>query len=349
MSDNFDDALPNLSDNILDHLEEQEPALSPQLPDYVRDAAYALQPRPPLKWIIEEIISESSVNIWVGKFGSKKTWCALSAAVCAALGKDWLEHSTESVPVLFIDEDMGEVYLSERVNQAIRGEMGDASTHLNFCSMHGFDLRKPASINDLQVLITAGNFQLVFIDALANVMPGGDENAVKDIQPLFTNLRRLSDSTGASFVLLHHESKMGQYRGSTAIPGGVDMMLLIKSEEGSEFINFETGKHRRGKPIKLAARACWPTPEQFYLTTAPVQEKNRFRSKAERHVLDWLEEHGASPLPDIMAGAAICAPTSARAAVYALADRGEIKRINQDERGMGVSAIYALVNKVENE
>ena len=108
--------------------------------------------------------------------------------------------------------------------------------------MHGFDLRKPESINELQTLILAGGFGLVMIDALCNVMIGGDENSVKDTQIIFQNLRRLSDCTGASFVIAHHTNKAGDYRGSTAIPGGVDSMLLIKSDEGSEYINFESGK-----------------------------------------------------------------------------------------------------------
>jgi hypothetical protein len=314
------------------------------LPDYILDASYAMQPRAPMRWIIDELISESSVNVWVGKYGSKKTWAALSAAVCVALGKDWLDHPTIQVNVLYIDEDMGESYLTERINQTIRGEQGGENTPLKYCSMHGFDLRSSNSINELQTLIEAGEFKLVFIDALCNVMPGADENSVKDVTPIHTNLRRLADCTGASFVMLHHTNKAGEYRGSSAIPGGVEQMLLIKSDEASEFINFETGKHRRGKPVKLAAVATWvKDADQFYLSAVPVPESNQHHSKAERFVLRYLEEHGASPVPNIENSADTCAPSTARSAVYSLTDKGEIKRINPGELGIGAAAIYDLV------
>ena len=51
----------------------------------IRDAKYILTPRPPIESIIEGIITRGSVNVLVGKFGSKKTWSAISAGACVAL------------------------------------------------------------------------------------------------------------------------------------------------------------------------------------------------------------------------------------------------------------------------
>ncbi len=61
--------------------------------------------------------------------------------------------------------------------------------------------------------------KLVIIDALADVMAGGDENSVKDTQPVFMQLRKIAEETGAAILVIHHVNKMGDYRGSTAIPG----------------------------------------------------------------------------------------------------------------------------------
>lgn len=316
------------------------------MPEYVRDAAYALQPRDSMKWIIDGIVSESSVNIWVGKFGSKKTWALLSAAVCVAQGKSWLGHDTIKSNVLFVDEDMGEAYLNERANMSIRGELGNEETPLKYCSMHGFDLRKPESVSEFKALIMQGEFRLVIIDALCNVMPGADENSVKETQVIFHNLRRIADETKSSIILAHHTNKANEYRGSTAIPGGVDCMLLVKSDEGSEYIYFETGKHHRGLPVKFAAKAVW-TENRFYLMVTQTRSNGRLHSQAENFVIRYLTENGESPLPAIKGAADSCSMEAARKAVYKLASAGVIKRTNPDDIGKGAVARYILVDEVK--
>jgi RecA-family ATPase len=59
-------------------------------------AAEALQPQPPIPWIIEKLFAAGSVNLLVGEAGSKKTYALIDAAVCVACGKPWLEYPTHS-------------------------------------------------------------------------------------------------------------------------------------------------------------------------------------------------------------------------------------------------------------
>ena len=211
----------------------------------IRDAAFALSPQPPIDWIIEKIFSAGSVSLVVGPPGSKKTRSLLSAAVRVAMGANWLEFPTKQGAALFIDEESGERRFARWLGDALRGEVAPADTEIFFVSLARLNLHK--NNDDALVivdLIKKTNAQFVVLDALADLMPGGDENAVKDTHPVFMRLRYIAEITGAALVLIHHANKTGDYRGSTAMEGAVDSLIMVDSKAGSDTINFETKKAR---------------------------------------------------------------------------------------------------------
>jgi hypothetical protein len=308
----------------------------------VRNAHYALQPQAPIEWFVEKIIAARSLNVWVGKFGSKKTWVILSMAVCVAAKKTWIGISTKQANVLIIDEESGDHRLAMRLGAALRGELADENTPVFFVSLAGFNFFK--NLQDttmLNYLVQELGVGLVIIDALTDIMAGGDENSVKDTQPVFTILRKVAEDTGAAILIIHHTNKAGEYRGSTAIPGALDSMVLVDSEEGSNFVNFKTVKNREGEPMKFSAEAHW-TEDQFYLTYVENLPSGKSYGKAQNYVLRYLTENGPSSLPDIMGAADSCTPKSANLAVYALVELGKVRRKNPGAP-IGTPAIYEVV------
>ncbi len=281
--------------------EPPEPDLNPidYIPRYtLRGIDYIMEDHPPTPQIIEKIVDEASVNVWVGKWGSKKTWSFISAAVCTAGGKQWLGLKTEKCPVLIIDEESGDRRLALRIRQAIAGEMITDSPPIHFISNAQINLLK--NPNDQILLISEivnTGARLVFIDALADVMAGGDENTVKDTQPVFVALRRIAKVTGAAIVVIHHSNRLGDYRGSSAIPGALDTMLQIESKEDSDLVIFKSLKIRDGEPVKFGARAVW-LDGQFYMTEAEVTEGITL-TKAQQFTLDYFTEKGDRTLKDL--------------------------------------------------
>ena len=63
----------SMRDAIKDELESEK------LPDLnrgrivIRDASYYLSDRPAIEYVVEKLIAESSVNVWFGQWGAKKT------------------------------------------------------------------------------------------------------------------------------------------------------------------------------------------------------------------------------------------------------------------------------------
>lgn len=318
---------------------------APPLPRFtVYTARDALQPQPPIKWIIERLFSAGSVSLLVGEGGSKKTWAALDMAVCIALGKLWLDLATTQSTVLLIDEESGNRRISRRLAEVLRGHLAGEDAPIYYTTLAQVDLRNPADVEALHALIAETGAHFVIIDALADVMPGADENAVKDVQPVFIALRRIAEETQSAIVIIHHANKNGGYRGSTAMKGAVDLMLTVESKPDSPNIDFSFVKARDVEPFKFAAVAHFGDGE-LYLTPSSPMERPKVFSKSQQYVIRYLTQQGDSLLADIMVNADSCTSNGARQAVYTLAGMGLVKRT--DSGGSGQKARYGLPQKID--
>jgi len=310
----------------------------------IRDAAYYLSERPPIEYVVEKLIAESSVNVWFGQWGAKKTWAAIDLAVCVASGKQWLGMATEPCNVLIIDEESGDTRLANRIKDTMRGELGqmaNASVPIKSVSLAQFNLlKRPDDADLLARLVLELDAKLIIIDALADVMLGGDENAVKDTQPVFANLRFIAELTGAAFIVIHHANKLGGYRGSSAIAGAIDTLLSVESKQDNSLITFKTEKMRDGEPLNFACEANW-TDEGFYLTQSEITER-AFLSKSQQYVLDFFTEKGDGEFSDLLdfTDKNIYTESALRKAVQYLTNEKLLKR--KDSGGKGAKAIYGI-------
>jgi AAA domain-containing protein len=301
----------------------------------------ALKPQPPIKWIVSNLISAGSVNIFYGEGGSKKTYALFDLAVCAARGETWLNFKTQAAPVLVIDEESGQRRIMQRMGEVLRGHNADSDTPIFCVSLAAFDFGNPNDIDELHNLIIETKAQLVIIDALADVMPGRDENAVKDVQPVFLSLRRIAEATKAAIIIIHHSNKGGNYRGSTAIKGAVDLLVSVASRTGSNEISFKVEKARDSIALNFGATANFMA-DMFKLVTSTNSTSQEF-NKGQRYVLRYLLNNSASTMNDIMSNADSCSERTAKNSVYRLANAGFVVRTN--EGGQGAKAIYDLTDK----
>jgi hypothetical protein len=334
-----------LTEEILNRQHEQETAEPPEPapPRYIRrDAAFALSDLPPLDYIVEGQIPTGSVGMFFGDPGTKKTYSLIHMGVCIAMNKPWLGFEVKGCKVLIIDEESGEMRLGRRLGMAIRGELGDETVPVEFVSLAGFKLDRKEDLPEIQKLITETGAGLVIIDALADVMDG-DEDSKKDTHPVFASLRKLSEVTGATFIVIHHANKAGGYRGSSAIKGALDFMYKVESGDESDFINFKSEKARDGKAAGFSAVAHW-TECQFYLTEAEPKPKEKRMTAGMEFVLRYLKHRGPSPKSAIIAAADTCSERQARDGIYKLAgnDWNKVYRTNPEAIGRGSEAIYAI-------
>ena len=105
---------------------------------------------------------------------------------------------------------------------------------------------------------TGQHVGLIVVDTLARAVSGDDENAAAEMM-LYLEQRvgLLSRKTGAAVLTVHHPNKKGEERGSTALRGGLEVMLTIKRH----------GKRRTLEATKLKDGVEGPV---FDFTLKPV-------------------------------------------------------------------------------
>lgn len=312
----------------------------------LHNASEALEPQPPIDWLIQNLITAGSVNIVVGEPGSKKTWAMLDMGICIALGKAWLDYPTSQGAVLIVDEESGNQRLKRRIGNILRGHLADKDKtipSLYWTSLSALDLGKVDDINQLQILIMNTGAKLVIIDALVDVMPDKDENSAKDTQQIFSALRALSDLLNVSFVVIHHLNKMGRTRGSTAISGSVDLILQVESKATSNLITFKTEKARDIEGTTFHANANFGPKDgngQFWLTGRDAPQETIHFNSGQRHILKYLLKHGQSEKQKIIDAADT---TTVKNAFGNLVENGFIERANEGTQGK--KAEYILTDK----
>jgi DNA-binding MarR family transcriptional regulator len=314
-------------------------------PRYViRWAADALKPQPDTEWFVSPLFAAQSVSLIVGEGGSGKTYAALDCAVCVALGGRWLDFDTQQVPVLIIDEESGPRRLAIRLGEVLRGHHGDDDTPLAYVSLARFNIFSPGDVVEIGKIIEETGARFVVIDALADVAIGADENSAGDMQPGIMALRDIAEEQNVHVLVIHHANKAGGYRGTTALKGGVDLMLMVEND-GSGLLTFKTEKARDIAPVKFAGYMRFQEG-LFDLQPAVEAEGLPTFPKSERYVLRYLRDHGPALVGDITGHADVCTPGTARNALYRITDRGYAERI--DDGTQGQAALYNLTAEGED-
>lgn len=308
-------------------------------PSYkIHTAREAQKEPPPVKWVVEDIIGEESLAVFYGEAGSKKTYSLFDMGICIASGKDWLGHHSKQQKVLIVDQESGDLRVWRRLNWIMRGHKIDKDIPLSYVCMPCFNLMRAADTGHLKILIQKEKARVILIDALADVMPGGDDSSSKDTGIVFENLKELVHSLRVVIVVIHHTNRKGAYRGSSNIKAQVDLMVEIESKVKSNEIAFEATKLRDSESLEFSAIAHF-LKDSFYLSP---KDHDKSGTAITQYILDSFAESNCSLLdlqsnaPDGMTRSAI------KTTLYKLIEDKKAKRMNPGTRG--VDAVYGSTN-----
>ena len=301
----------------------------------------ALQPLPAITWLVDGLVADGSLTLLVGEPGSKKTFSMLSLAVCVASGQDWVGKRTTQGKILFIDEESGYLRLLSRVKKILHGYQINGDIPISMVTLAGFNLRDKTSLQDLRTLIGQEKPKLVIIDSLAAVMPGADENSVKDVQPVFTALRKIIEEYKTAVIVVHHTNKSGGYRGSSAMKGAVDTLLTIESRNDSQVIRLRTEKVRDGEPFEFEVIANFQE-NTFSLAVYNQPSGTEQLKPVEFFIIDFLTNSGPSSTKRIVEAGSSAGynPQYVRQSINSPSLKGIVSRVDNGFRGrMGIYAV----------
>ena len=159
---------------------------------------------------------EARLSVLVGDSKSGKTTLLADAIGCALMGREFLGTMPDQPGRIAIVQEMG----AESMRAWI-ARHGVTEADIDFVDVVAYA--------DLVAYLEARRPALTVVDTLAALAAANraDENAAGDMRLLANVLR----STGSAGLVVHHENKSGQYRGSTDIRAACDQLIELKREE----------------------------------------------------------------------------------------------------------------------
>lgn len=235
----------------------------------IYSAQDAYKPRPPREYVVDGVLKIPSINIPYGAPGDLKTMLMMDLASCVSMGQDWLTPELPALPgengyigtrktkknvVLWLDFDQGKDDTHERF-EAINRAYGvpDSKHPPYYVSVDGpwLDGSNDASMAYMADWITRLGAKLVFVDCLANVSGGADENSTA-IGQVLRRFRQVSELTRSAIVIIHHQRKDtggkgragDMLRGHSSILANLNLALWINRDDGSDEITVKCTKSR---------------------------------------------------------------------------------------------------------
>lgn len=228
---------------------------------------------PPIRWVCPDLcIGPGRPTLLSGYGFSGKTIIVLAFDIAvAAHGKVFGEYRCFPGKVMHIDLEQGK-YATERRIQRIAFAMGvteaQFDNRLRLCCFPRTYLTSPG-IEDILKRECDG-VSVCSIDSFRAAIPGLDENDSAVREPL-DMLTRVSESTGCSFIVLHHSGKdhpdrdkRQSMRGSSAIFDACGTVLSLSAKKAYEPILVEA--------VKVSAATDGRKAQPFYVKLEDISD-----------------------------------------------------------------------------
>jgi 5S rRNA maturation endonuclease (ribonuclease M5) len=184
--------------------------------------------RPDPTWLIHGVLQSNTNSCLSAAHASFKSFLALDMALSVATGRQWCGRDVIQGNVIYVCAE-GASGMKARVLVWCHDKNIEPPENLHFIddavqaieSKDRDDLRK--SLGKLKPV-------LIVLDTLSLCALGLEENASKDMNLFMDGVKKIQDQTGAHVLLVHHHSKAGGSRGSTAIPAAVQSEFELKRE-----------------------------------------------------------------------------------------------------------------------
>ena len=197
-------------------------------------------------WRIKGLIPKAGLGAIYGPSGEGKTFVALDLAMTIARGVPWRGRKAERAAVLYLSPDGGEMVQNRffAYCQHHGVDPDDPDDHSLFLAPRPIDLLNrggrhgndgtTAALATIERIEAAYGVKIgvVMIDTASRVMPGGDENAAKDVTRFIDNMAAIAGE-GRAVIAIHHTPKSDStvLRGHSALHGACDFELNVNDRQ----------------------------------------------------------------------------------------------------------------------
>lgn len=211
-------------------------------------------------YLAKGLLLASQVSILVGPPNTGKSSVVACLAASISMGRAVGDTRVKRAAVLYVAaEDPNGI--AERAY----GFFQTDPTDLAHFYIHGFPVNL-ADEDEMKAFCTearrlrrdvGAERLLIVFDTLNLCIGDGDENSARDMSRVIGNAQRLARATRAHVMIVHHTSAAdaGRPRGSTAMHGNADTLLVLRraeGEQGESLVLLTQEKQRsvqKGKPL----------------------------------------------------------------------------------------------------
>ena len=196
-------------------------------------------------WLIKDLIPEGEAILLYAPSSSYKTFTALHIALLIANGKNSLGESSQRKTLYLVLE--GKHGFGKRI-KALESQ-GLESGNL-VLTTEAFDILNPPDVTQLMECIRENEISFLVIDTLSKCIGSGDESQTTVAREIMTAMEFITQSTGASLMMVHHEGKKAYSgaRGSSLLTADVSTVLKLRAKGMKGSLTIEKIKnHNEGK------------------------------------------------------------------------------------------------------
>jgi hypothetical protein len=205
-----------------------------------------LKAKPKPQFLIHGLLVKADTSLLTAKHASFKSFIALDMALCVACDIPFHKHEVARGPVVYIAAE-GAVGLTKRAQAWCAHHSADPGE--NFVVYDSpIQIHDAKTRADLIEEIAGLNPVLIVLDTLARCAVGLEENSSKDMGEFADALDALAKESGAHVMVVHHNNKGGDYRGSSAIPAAVGTHLSL--ERTGDTVTLTTEKQKDAEELQ---------------------------------------------------------------------------------------------------
>lgn len=236
------------------------------------------------RWLVKNVIPEAELVVIYGQSTAGKSFIALDLFAAVARGVPWRGLKTRLARVIYLAAE-GQGGFRNRL-EAYRQHHGAPSGLRMILDAPNF-LKRDAELVAKQI-VAAGGADVIVVDTLAQVSPGGDENSAEDMGRVLLSCRRLRAETGALIVLIHHAGKdlTKGARGWSGLKAAADAEIEVNRIESQRWVKVsksKDGEDGAEYPFKLVPVLLGQDEDGDDITSCVVDHTARVDSAMGRH------------------------------------------------------------------
>ena len=210
--------------------------------------------------LIHGLLSQGAKMMLSGPAKVGKTWLLLDLATAVCSGTPWLGFSTTQGRVLYINLELRDCKLHERLKSILgaRGLPEDDMGGLDVLNRRGLNTSLEFIPEQLAPQISHDEYALIIIDPIYKLLGDRDENNVSAVTGMVNGLEALAKETGAAVLFAHHFAKgnqagkegMDRPSGSSVFARDPDTGLVITPHKEKDCFTVEASILRDFPPIE---------------------------------------------------------------------------------------------------